>query len=717
MFCERLNGKFRLMIVWVGFSVLCGTLNAVTITVQSEEKQQMRYGLDFERLWFWYGPQTYLEDCAQWSVVDCDVDYLRVAINCGYELEEGVYNLSAYTNKIIPMMTTMKAANPNIKFFASPRPLKEAESGADWQPYPRWITGQTYNDDPFDFQWQKCAEYLLRYLELMDSYGFKISYLDVTNEWQSYPIGPRLQPSDVLDIRNYLIANLPAHIEMPLIIAPSAWSCKQGASFVSHAGNLGVEDGFDIAGVHNTGLGYYIGIGYTEEEAEVLAGLPQDFADAVNALDETKEIWDTEVHGWKGTTPASEIPTSYKMFERIRAGFSGLNGWLAIGQTNQKHCYFLNYGSGVTRNVKYYIFQKLTTTSNYGYALDVNLPHEFESTAALIRDDILTIWVLNNSSVDVTNVEFVVNNRIISDTPIKSTQWHSSLSIVGQSDSITKLSDTQFHSTVKANSLYCFEVEIKYIQTHIADLNYDGRIDSKDYCILAQYWHQDESSVDIAPQPAGDGKVDFKDLAFLVEYWLTASTIPPLPAQATNPNPTDNALSVATTANLSWTAGSGATSHDVYIGTSNPPPFIRKESTTTFVPGWLPYQTKFYWCIDEINGWGRTTGQIWEFTTMMSPPPHPGQASNPNPTDGATGVSIDKDLSWTPGSGATSHDVYFGTSIILPFIKNQTAATFDPGRMELGTQYYWRINEKTASGTIVGPIWSFTTSAILPPPP
>jgi hypothetical protein len=168
---------------------------------------------------------------------------------------------------------------------------------------------------------------------------------------------------------------------------------------------------------------------------------------------------------------------------------------------------------------------------------------------------------------------------------------------------------------------------------------------------------------------------------------------------------------------LSWTAGDGAISHDVYIGTSNPPPFISNVSPTTFVPGWLPYQTKLYWRIDEINGWGRTNGRIWEFTTMMSPPPSPGQATNPNPADSATGVSIDQDLSWTPGPSAVSHDVYFGTSMILPFIRNLTAATFDPGMMELGKKYYWRINENTASGRIVGPLWSFTASTIPPPPP
>ncbi|MHC4740010.1 MAG: hypothetical protein ACYS9Y_13970, partial [Planctomycetota bacterium] len=42
-------------------------------------------------------------------------------------------------------------------------------------------------------------------------------------------------------------------------------------------------------------------------------------------------------------------------------------------------------------------------------------------------------------------------------------------------------------------------------------------------------------------------------------------------------------------------------------------------------------------------------------------PQPPGQAGSPSPADSATDVSVDADLSWSAGSGATSRDVYFGT--------------------------------------------------------
>jgi hypothetical protein len=54
-----------------------------------------------------------------------------------------------------------------------------------------------------------------------------------------------------------------------------------------------------------------------------------------------------------------------------------------------------------------------------------------------------------------------------------------------------------------------------------ADLNGDGKVDLADFSKLAQYWRQNESSVDIAPPPLGDNIVDFKDLAVVAENWLT----------------------------------------------------------------------------------------------------------------------------------------------------------------------------------------------------
>jgi len=183
---------------------------------------------------------------------------------------------------------------------------------------------------------------------------------------------------------------------------------------------------------------------------------------------------------------------------------------------------------------------------------------------------------------------------------------------------------------------------------------------------------------------------------------------PTLPGQASNPSPADSATDVAINADLSWTAGTDSTSSDVYFGTSSPGAFQGNQTASTFDPGTMANDTTYYWRIDEINAAGTTTGVVWSFTTIAAVP---GQASSPSPADSATDVSVDADLSWTAGSGATSRDVYFGTTSPGTFQGNQTATTFDPGTMSNNTTYYWRIDEVNAAGTTTGIVWSFTTVA------
>ena len=57
--------------------------------------------------------------------------------------------------------------------------------------------------------------------------------------------------------------------------------------------------------------------------------------------------------------------------------------------------------------------------------------------------------------------------------------------------------------------------------TTIVDFNGDEIVDLKDFSKLAQYWGQNESSVDIGPTPFGDRTVDVRDVAVLTDYWLT----------------------------------------------------------------------------------------------------------------------------------------------------------------------------------------------------
>ena len=147
----------------------------------------------------------------------------------------------------------------------------------------------------------------------------------------------------------------------------------------------------------------------------------------------------------------------------------------------------------------------------------------------------------------------------------------------------------------------------------IADLNTDDFVDYTDMMQLTDKWLYE--AVLLSEDLSRDGIVNFTDFAIFARNWG-------LPGQASNPHPFNGTTGVSRTADLSWTAGSGATSHDVYFGTTNPPPFIQNQTATTFDPGTMTISTTYYWCIDEVGPYGsKTTGTVWSFTTELGPPP------------------------------------------------------------------------------------------------
>jgi len=99
----------------------------------------------------------------------------------------------------------------------------------------------------------------------------------------------------------------------------------------------------------------------------------------------------------------------------------------------------------------------------------------------------------------------------------------------------------------------------------------------------------------------------------------------------------------------------------------------------------------------------------------------------PNPSNGAASVTQTPILRWTAGDDAALHDVYFGNDEqavrnadkSAPEYKGSTelgTESFDPGKLEWDTAYYWRIdavNDLDASSPWAGEVWSFTTADFL----
>ena len=98
------------------------------------------------------------------------------------------------------------------------------------------------------------------------------------------------------------------------------------------------------------------------------------------------------------------------------------------------------------------------------------------------------------------------------------------------------------------------------------------------------------------------------------------------------------------------------------------------------------------------------------FTVNQAGLPSPPVLSSP--TNGAVAVSLTPALMWSGSSGATSYDVYFGTSPTPPFAVNTTSATYSPGTLSTNTTYYWQIVAKNLSGTTSSAMRSFTTQRL-----
>ena len=91
----------------------------------------------------------------------------------------------------------------------------------------------------------------------------------------------------------------------------------------------------------------------------------------------------------------------------------------------------------------------------------------------------------------------------------------------------------------------------------------------------------------------------------------------------------------------------------------------------------------------------------------LVPPPC---ATTPSPANGATGVNTLTSLSWAAAAGATSYDVYFGTSPAPPFVVNQAGTSYNPGTLAGNTTYYFQVIPKNVNGSAAAcTVWSFTT--------
>jgi hypothetical protein len=118
--------------------------------------------------------------------------------------------------------------------------------------------------------------------------------------------------------------------------------------------------------------------------------------------------------------------------------------------------------------------------------------------------------------------------------------------------------------------------------------------------------------------------------------------------------------------------------------------------------------------LSSSKGGGGSKGDVWSFSTLA------GKAENPTPDPLLKNIATDIKLTWDASSLAKSHDVYFGDD--RDAVANATKGSklhkgtfglgkevLDPGDLEEGKFYYWRVDENCAAGIAKGNVWEFRT--------
>ncbi len=168
-----------------------------------------------------------------------------------------------------------------------------------------------------------------------------------------------------------------------------------------------------------------------------------------------------------------------------------------------------------------------------------------------------------------------------------------------------------------------------YFGDHLLpDISGDWLVNFTDYAILAADWLLCLDPCDSNSLPGDLTRVQcatYEDIGALADSWLRCYV-----GLAWSPYPKNNTIYVDPKTILSWSAGDGAVSHDVYLGTD----LSEVESagitdanvhmgnqdgntwdTNNFNGCCLDFNTTYYWRIDEIGPARAVKGNIWSFTT------------------------------------------------------------------------------------------------------
>jgi endonuclease/exonuclease/phosphatase family metal-dependent hydrolase len=136
-----------------------------------------------------------------------------------------------------------------------------------------------------------------------------------------------------------------------------------------------------------------------------------------------------------------------------------------------------------------------------------------------------------------------------------------------------------------------------------------------------------------------------------VSVSVTPATNVPPPAAPSVGMPSPDSTDLSTSVALNWGNVGDATHYDVALGTTDQPPAVSLNQTTTYYqPSTaLAYNTTYYWRVIAKNAGGSAAGPLWSFTTESAPPPE-----TPPPSTSLRRLRV---MTWNVNRGRNSANV------------------------------------------------------------
>jgi hypothetical protein len=186
------------------------------------------------------------------------------------------------------------------------------------------------------------------------------------------------------------------------------------------------------------------------------------------------------------------------------------------------------------------------------------------------------------------------------------------------------------------------------------------------------------------------------------------------PAVPTLVSPADNALDLATSVTLVWSAAARAATYRVQV--SSDPSFVTGVQEFPAVAGTsqsisaLSHSTTYYWRVQSENAGGNSGySSTRSFRTVVAPPAVAPTLTSP--ADNAQGVATSTSFAWNAVGGAVNYHLQIATvnTFASPTFEDSTltSTTSTPPSLSFDTQYFWRVRAKNAGGPSP---WSVTRS-------